>query len=159
MLAKPRWISVSARRLGIFRTGFLIFTLIYLGWYAQGQLSIVQLTGAVKTLAAGQALTSFLYDPVSLLLIVFTLLSFFVWGRGTFCGWLCPFGALQEFSAMLGKRLGLKTRRLPAKLARVLDRGRYLVLAALLLAAATAPGVVTESQPRSHMAPPWRLSK
>ena len=141
MLAKPRWISVSARRLGIFRAGFLIFTLIYLGWYAQGQLSIVQLTGAVKTLAAGQALTSFLYDPVSLLLIAFTILSFFVWGRGTFCGWLCPFGALQEFSAMLGKRLGLKTRRLPAKLARVLDRGRYLVLAALLLAAATAPGV------------------
>ena len=54
MLAKPRWISVNPRRMQLFRLSFLAFTLIFIGWYAQGQLSIVQLTGAVKTLAAGQ---------------------------------------------------------------------------------------------------------
>ncbi|MFV0665148.1 4Fe-4S binding protein [Denitromonas sp.] len=140
-LARPRWLSVSATRLRRFRLGFLLFTLVYLGWYAQGQLSIVQLTGAVKTLAAGQALTSFLYDPVSLLVMAFTLASFFVWGRGTFCGWLCPFGALQEFAALIGARLGLRARRLPPRVARVLDRGRYAILLALLLCAALAPAL------------------
>lgn len=139
VLARPRWISISTRRLGRFRLAFLAFTLIYLGWYAQGQLSIVQLTGAVKMLTAGQGLASYLYDPVSLLIIVFTLVSFFVWGRGTFCGWLCPFGALQEFAAKLGGLCRVRQRRLPRRLAYVLDRGRYVLLAGLVGAAAFAP--------------------
>ncbi|WP_186301578.1 4Fe-4S binding protein [Denitromonas halophila] len=140
-LARPRWLSRSARRLRIFRLGFLAFTLIYIGWMAQGQLSIVQITGAIKTLAAGHALTSFLYDPVSLLIMAFTLLSFFIWGRGSFCGWLCPFGALQEFAALLGARLGLRARRLPPRLALALDRSRYGILLALVLSAALAPAM------------------
>ncbi len=139
VLSRPKWISRDARRLLTFRIAFLGFTLIYIGWQAQGQLSIVQITGAVKSLAAGQGLASFLYDPVSLLLIAFTLVTFVVWGRGTFCGWLCPFGAMQEFVAILAKRLRVPQWRMPAALARVLDRGRYAILAALVLAAAFAP--------------------
>ncbi len=88
---------------------------------------------------AGAGLKSFLYDPVSLLLIAFTLVSFVVWGRGTFCGWLCPFGALQEFAALLARALRLPERRLPARLAGVLDRGRFVTLAALAALAAFAP--------------------
>ena len=139
VLARPRWMSVSAARLRVFRLGFLAFTLGYLGWYAQGQLSIVQITGAVKSLAAGAGLKSFLYDPVSLLLIAFTLVSFVVWGRGTFCGWLCPFGALQEFAARLARLLRLPERRLPPRLGDALEKSRYAVLAALVAAAAFAP--------------------
>jgi NosR/NirI family nitrous oxide reductase transcriptional regulator len=139
VLARPRWISVSARRLKVFRLAFLAFTLGYIGWYAQGQLSIVQITGAIKSLVAGAGLKSFLYDPVSLLLIAFTLVSFVVWGRGTFCGWLCPFGALQEFAALLARALRLPERKLPARLAGVLDRGRFVILAALTALAALAP--------------------
>jgi NosR/NirI family nitrous oxide reductase transcriptional regulator len=125
VLAKPQWMARDARRLVWFRSAFLLFTLVFIGWYAQGQLSIVQITGAIKTLMAGQNLASFLYDPVSLLIIAFTLVSFFIWGRGTFCGWLCPFGALQEFVAMAARKLRVPQIRLPAKLAHVLDRGRY----------------------------------
>jgi len=139
VLARPRWIAIDARRLRAFRLAFLAFTLVYVGWQAQGQLSIVQITGAVKSLRAGQGLASFLYDPVSLLLIAFTVVSFFVWGRGTFCGWLCPFGALQEFVAVVARRLRVPQVRLPRMLARVLDRGRYAILALLVLAAAFAP--------------------
>lgn len=139
VLARPRWMSVSAPRLARFRVAFLAFTLGFLGWYAQGQLSIVQITGAIKSLSAGQGLKSFLYDPVSLLVIAFTLITFVLWGRGTFCGWLCPFGALQEFAAMLGRRLGIRSRRLPRALATALSRGRYLILGGLVACAAFAP--------------------
>lgn len=145
VLARPRWLSLSARRLARFRWAFLAFTLVYLGWYAQGQLSIVQLTGTVKTLRAGQGLASFLYDPVSLLLIAFTLLSLLIWGRGTFCGWLCPFGALQEFVAAAVHRLPARLRppQVPRKwqqsTGRRLAHLRYVLLAALLLAALLWP--------------------
>lgn len=139
VLVRPRWVAIDARRLKVFRFGFLAFTLGYLGWYAQGQLSIVQITGAVKSLAVGQNLSSFLYDPVSLLVIAFTVVSFLVWGRGTFCGWLCPFGAMQEFAAHLGRLVRIKPRHLPVKLAKVLDRGRYVILLSLVIAAWVAP--------------------
>lgn len=76
---------------------------------------------------------------MSLLLIAFTLVSFVIWGRGTFCGWLCPFGALQEFAALLARALRLPERKLPARLAEVLDRGRFVILAALAALAAIAP--------------------
>jgi len=142
VLARPRWISLNARRLRIFRLGFLAFTLVYIGWYAQGQLSIVQITGAIKTLKAGLGLASYLYDPISLLLIAFTVISFVIWGRGTFCGWLCPFGALQEFVGLAAPRLRLPRLlnfRIPSKLARRLEWGRYLVLFILVGAAFLLP--------------------
>lgn len=139
VLARPRWISIDARRLRCFRLAFLAFTLGFVGWYAQGQLSVVQITGAVKALRAGQGLASFLYDPVSLLLIAFSAIAFVAWGRATFCGWLCPFGALQEFVALLAARLGLRARRLSPGLTRALERGRYLLLAGLVVAALWAP--------------------
>ncbi|MBS1161681.1 MAG: nitrous oxide expression regulator, NosR [Proteobacteria bacterium] len=139
VLWRPRWLAMERRRLQIFRLGFLAFTLVFIGWHAQGQLSIVQLTGAVKTLRAGQGLGSFLFDPVSLLLIAFTLLSFFIWGRGTFCGWLCPFGALQEFVGLAARRLKIRKRHLPPRLEARLEQGRYALLGGLLLAALLAP--------------------
>ncbi|MBL8490722.1 MAG: 4Fe-4S binding protein, partial [Rhodocyclaceae bacterium] len=138
VLARPRALSVSRRRLVVFRTGFAVFTLAFVGWQAQGQLSIVQVTGAVKSLAAGQGLGSFLYDPVSLLLIAFTVITFFVWGRGTFCGWLCPFGAFQEIVAVAARALRLPQWR-PKESFRRVRPLRFLLLAGLVGAAAFAP--------------------
>ena len=143
LLARPpglAWLA-DRRRLARWRTGWLVFLLVFVGWYAQGQLSIVQLTGAVKTLVAGFGLSSFLYDPVSLLLIVFLPISFLLWGRGTFCGWLCPFGALQELVGKAAQKLGVPQRRVAPGPARWLERSRFVVLAVLLVAAAVAPSL------------------
>lgn len=139
VLVRPRWVSAAPRRLRAFRLGFLAFTLVFIGWHAQGQLSIVQLTGAIKAVVAGAGLGSFLYDPISLLLIAFTLVALPIWGHAAFCGWLCPFGALQEFVALMAKKLRLPQRRLSGRTARWLARSRYPVLALLIGTAAFAP--------------------
>jgi uncharacterized protein with FMN-binding domain/NAD-dependent dihydropyrimidine dehydrogenase PreA subunit len=45
-----------------------------------------------------------------------------------FCGWICPFGTLQDVFSKLGKILGIKTRVLPIKLKKTLVFSRYILL-------------------------------
>lgn len=120
------------RRFTIFRNVYLLFTLFFIGWYAQGQLSIVNFTSMLQALIAGRSLSFFLYDPMTVTLLAFVCISLVIWGRGTFCGWLCPFGALQEFSAKLGKLLKIPQTRFKPKTDRHLKRIKYLILAGIL---------------------------
>jgi polyferredoxin len=121
-----------------FRRGYLLFTLCFIGWYAQGQLSIVNLTAVVQALVAGRGLGFFMYDPMTVVLGVFVAFTFFVWGRGTFCGWLCPFGALQELISQVTRRLGLQWVRVPQRWDDRLKKVKYAVLVVLLLSAAVS---------------------
>jgi hypothetical protein len=134
-LGKPKWLTASPQRLNRFRTGYLLFTLFFIGWYAQGQLSIVNFTAVIQSALAQRSLAFFLYDPMTVLLWLFVAVSFFLWGRGTFCGWLCPFGALQELISQVTQRLGLKALRVSTALDRQLKRVKYGVLALILLSA------------------------
>ena len=131
-LAQQKTLTAHARRYTWFRQGYLLFTALFIGWYAQGQLSIVNFTGLLQALLQGRGLSFFLYDPMTVVLWCFVLLSLLVWGRGTFCGWLCPFGALQEFVGKVAQALRVPQlavgRRLDARLKLV----KYLVLAAIL---------------------------
>lgn len=138
-LWQQRWLVANARRFAWLRRAWLLFPIGFIGYAAQAQLSIVNLTGIVQALRAGRGLDYLLFDPLTVALWAFVFVSLFIWGRGTFCGWLCPFGALQEFAGLAGQAL-----RLPQVAARrVLDarlkRVKYGVLAAILLSAAWAP--------------------
>ena len=135
VLAKPKWLTASPQRLNRFRTGYLLFTLFFIGWYAQGQLSIVNFTAVIQSVLAQRSLAFFLYDPMTVLLWVFVAVTFFVWGRGTFCGWLCPFGALQELISKVTAALHIPQLRVPTTLDKQLKRVKYAVLAVILLSA------------------------
>ena len=131
-LSRQQWISTSQRRLDRFRIGYLLFTLFFIGWYAQGQLTVVNITASAEALAAGGDLTFLLTDPITVLLWLFVGGTLLVWGRGTFCGWLCPFGALQELISVVARRLGLRPRRVRAAMDARLKRVKYGVLAVVL---------------------------
>ena len=132
LLLRQRWVAANTRRLKLVRVAYLVYTLGFIGWVAQGQLTIVTVTSMIEAVAAGQGLTFLLADPVTVLLWAFVLVTLVIWGRGTFCGWLCPFGALQELLSLAAQRLRFK----PVRLRRRLDAGlkwvKYGVLATLV---------------------------
>ena len=132
LLARPKWVTASPRRMAQVRTAYLLFTLGFIGWYAQGQLSIVNFTAAIQALRAGRSLDFFLYDPMTVLLWAYVVISLLLWGRGTFCGWLCPFGALQEFIAKIARALRLPQRRLHTRTDKRLKYLKYGVLAVVI---------------------------
>ena len=134
-LAKPKWLTASPQRLNRFRTAYLLFTLFFIGWYAQGQLSIVNFTAVIQSVLAQRSLAFFLYDPMTVLLWLFVAVTFFLWGRGTFCGWLCPFGALQELISKVTTALHIQQLRVPTVLDKQLKRVKYVVLAVILISA------------------------
>lgn len=130
-LVKQSWLTRTVKRLTVFRTGYLLFTLFFIGWYAQGQLSIVNITGVIRALVAQQSLGFFLYDPMTIILWAYIAVTFFVWGRGVFCGWLCPFGALQELLANVGRFLKVPQIKLSLQLDQRLKYLKYVVLAVI----------------------------
>ncbi len=141
LLLQQRWLTANARRFTVIRISYLIFTLGFIGWYAQGQLSIVNLTGVVQSLKESRSLAFFLYDPMTVCLWAFVAITFFLWGRATFCGWLCPFGALQELVARLARLLRIPQIRLRRSIDAKLKKIKYVVLAAILVSAWFAPEV------------------
>lgn len=98
------------------RIGFLSFTLFVLGWGLNGQLSVVQVVAFIHSLLTHFRWETFLIEPVIFLLWSFVALGLLFWGRGVYCGWLCPFGALQELTNMLAQRLGVKQIAVPQAL-------------------------------------------
>lgn len=125
-------LTANETRFVWFRRGFLVFTAGFIGWYGQGQLSIVNITSVLQALMAKRSLEFLLYDPMSITLWVFVLISLVVWGRGTFCGWLCPFGALQEFAGKLAQSLNGPQLTIRAKTDARLKLLKYFVLAAIV---------------------------
>ena len=139
MLLLQKRLVAEGRRFDWFRRAFLLFTIGFIGYYAQGQLSIVNFTGVLQALIARRSLEFLLFDPMTVVLLGFTALSLLVWGRGTFCGWLCPFGALQEATGKLGQWLKLPQLRASARIDARLKLIKYVALAAILASAWLAP--------------------
>jgi len=140
-LVMQKQLVEQQRRFIAFRNIYLLFTLFFIGWYAQGQLSIVNITSVWQALVAGRSLSFYLYDPMTVTLTLFTFISLFIWGRGTFCGWLCPFGALQEFAATLGRWLNIRPIRLLPKVDSQLKLVKYLLLAGILISATLSSNI------------------
>ena len=97
--------SRLCRRAGVtvnrLRIGTLGVTLVFLGWYHPTQPTTQQIAILVREViswatAGGFRWALFFSAPLVALTFICIALVLPKWGRGVFCGWICPFGALSE---------------------------------------------------------------
>lgn len=114
-----------------FRIGFLTVTLVYLGWISNAQLSVVNLMALFGSLVSGFSWQAFLLDPMTFILWFAVAASLLFWGRGAYCGWLCPFGALQELLNQIARKLHIPQWTLPWGLHERLWPLKYMIFLGL----------------------------
>ncbi|MCB1521605.1 MAG: regulatory protein NosR [Hyphomicrobiaceae bacterium] len=140
----------SAERTFWFRMAFLTVTLVFIGWYGNAQLSIVNLMALLGSFQTGFTWETFLLDPMVFLLWFSVAAALILWGRGAYCGWLCPFGALQEITNRIARYLGVKQWEVPWTLNERLSAIKYLIflgLAGVALASIDRAEQIAEVEP------------
>jgi len=125
------WLTRRPRLLKYIRNGYLLFTLLFIGWYTLAQLSVVHVLTFINAILHQFTWEAFLIDPLIFILWGFVALILLLWGRGVYCGWLCPFGALQELSFQLTRRLKIPEIIFPDVLHERLMALKYVIFVAL----------------------------
>ncbi|NLD13527.1 MAG: regulatory protein NosR [Gammaproteobacteria bacterium] len=113
------------------RISYLSFTVLFIGWYALGQISVVNVFAFTHAFMGSFKWDTFLIDPIMFIMWSFVAVSILLWGRGVFCGWLCPFGALQELINEAARKLKIKQYELPWAVHERLWALKYIILLAL----------------------------
>ncbi len=125
------WLAHHPSLLIYLRYGYLVYTVIFIGWYSLAQLSIVNVLTFVSAATHDFSWETFMIDPILFILWSFVAMTILLWGRGVYCGWLCPFGASQELIFKIGERFGVRSYEFPAALHERLWAIKYLVMLGL----------------------------
>jgi NosR/NirI family nitrous oxide reductase transcriptional regulator len=100
-LKDKRWKDIPKYLLWISSIGFV-------GFYLLAVPSITQVLTWFHSILFEWRWELFLSDPFIFLFWIFIIVSVFFWGRGMFCGWMCPYGSLAELVYHVSGKLGLK---------------------------------------------------
>ncbi|MGF1757684.1 NosR/NirI family protein [Photobacterium sagamiensis] len=113
------------------RHGFLAVTVVFIGWSWGGQLSVVNVFTFLQALMSDFSWDLFLLDPIIFILWCAAAVTIILWGRAVYCGWLCPFGALQELVNQFARHFKIPQYELPYAVHERLWAIKYLILLGL----------------------------
>jgi NosR/NirI family nitrous oxide reductase transcriptional regulator len=132
VFAARRWSTADSKRLRIIHLATMAISLAMVGVHLKAQPSVTQILTLLDSVVYEWRFDLFASEPLIFVMWIFTFVVSLVWGRGVFCGWVCPYGALSELIFEVGKKLKLEPRELPHAWHEKARWIRYVVLVGLV---------------------------
>ncbi len=132
VFAARRWSTADAKRLRRLHVFSMTIGLFGIGMMMRSQPSVTQMLTLIESLIHEWRWELFLSEPLIMLFWVFIFVVSLIWGRGLFCGWICPYGALTELLFDIRKFLRIPDYELPDWIHLKLRYLRYFILLALI---------------------------
>jgi NosR/NirI family nitrous oxide reductase transcriptional regulator len=131
-----RWVSVPKYSIWIISIGVL-------GYGLMAQPSITHVLTWIHSLLFHWQWELFLSDPYIFVFWWFIIITVFIWGRGLFCGWLCPYGSMTELLYKITRATPLRRFQfmLPKTLHDKLKWLKYAIFLTLLVASFYSMGI------------------
>ncbi|MDI1270734.1 MAG: 4Fe-4S binding protein [Polaromonas sp.] len=126
-----------------FKYFFWAVSMVVVGFGLMAQPSITQVLTWFHSLLFQWKWSLFLTDPFIFLFWIFIIVTVFLFGRGLFCGWMCPFGSLQESIYKIARFVGLRRfqTKLPQKWHDRLKWLKYAIFFGLLVVSMFSMGL------------------
>ena len=106
LLLKDR-ISKKRKLVDLIRYPILFVSFLYVGIYLKAQPTVMNVVIFFNNLKEGSfpLFSLYMLDPFIFLSFLFIGLTMVLWGRGAFCGWLCPYGAMLELANRIYRKI------------------------------------------------------
>jgi len=132
IFAARRYTTADPARIKRLHLVMLVIGFGVVGVLFRAQPSVTQIFTAVDSAVHEWRWSLFLSEPLIFILWIFIAGVSLTWGRGVFCGWVCPYGAMSELVFKVGEKLGIRSYELPDSIHMPLRYTRYGVLAVLV---------------------------
>ena len=130
-----------------FLTGTIFLWMAFFQNLQVGTQKVYQTFNNLKT--SNGVWDNILFEPIYVILGIFIIITTLIWGRGIFCGWLCPFGTIQDIIYKFKTLLKFKTFEIPDSIHSKLIYLKYIILSSIIIGAmyATGTNILFEFEP------------
>jgi NosR/NirI family nitrous oxide reductase transcriptional regulator len=127
-----RYTTADPRRLARLHISAMVFSFVVIGLYMRSQPSVTQVLTLIESSIGEWRWELFLSEPLLFIFWIFITITTLIWGRGVFCGWVCPYGLMTELVFKISTHFGIPNYELPDRWHLKLRYLRYAILVVLV---------------------------